>query len=636
MFEASILNDPCMFDAPLIIDPLVFDAPLAIDPRLLDVSSPQQPATVYSLTSNALQPAYQSPSGYVGTRGDLSLPELFPDQTLTASSNPMPVLGDISSLSDASTRRNASQAYQTLSPSSRSMPPPSMISSSRYAPIPDEYSPYYSLPRSSAPMSMPFDTSLPSSPSTHQEYVTPGKYVSSYPPLSPEEYTSPYRSFSRSSHPMSMPSDTLLPNSAPAPEESVSSYPPLTREEQYSPYHSFTTSFHPMPLPVDTSVPSSALTSKGSVHRSPYTPRRRKLLSMPKPVDTRSSSSALVSEDHVSPEEYRSPHAPRRRKLRSMRKPVETPSSSLALPPRDAPHVHQSSPTRSNLMPMPVDSPPLTSEKHVSSEEYTSSYAPRRRRLLSMPKPVETPSSSLAPPPRDAPQVDWSSPSSSSLIPLPVDPPSGYSPQSGYGPQPSYDNPPSHGAQPGCGAHPSIVHTASDGLPPIYGASSGYRYYLTYRDEPSDRPPASQAIPIAWGPGGIRQWPRDAGLVVYGARIYTDACGVVTPSNVPPGGAPVKAGLNRAEDKLQCPICESRFDRYRSITTHFSVCAKKNGNPEGKFWLDHPSLSRWRGPRLDRSLYMRNRAGYNALKNQGHLQYAFLAPATPRYVDDSI
>ncbi|KAI4121724.1 MAG: hypothetical protein LQ347_006763, partial [Umbilicaria vellea] len=217
----------------------------------------------------------------------------------------------------------------------------------------------------------------------------------------------------------------------------------------------------------------------------------------------------------------------------------------------------------------------------------------------------------------------------------------GYAPESGYGPQPSYGDPPIHSAQPGYGNHPSNVHTPSNGVPPVYSTSSGQRYYLSQKDEPSQGPPASRgpptsggppagrAIPIAWGPWGVRQWPRDAGLVVYGSRIYTDVCGVVTPSKVPPGGAPATNGHNNAQDTLQCPICESRFDRYRSVTTHFKTCVERNGNPEGKFWLDHPSLSRWRGPRFDQGLYMKNRPAYDALKHQERRQYQLLAPAPP-------
>lgn len=633
MFDASIPNDPGLFDTPITTDPRVFDVPLAIDPRLLNMTPSQQPNTTFSPTSNVLQPGYQSPSRYVVAGADLSLPETFPEQTLTASSNRMPVSANTSSLSDVPTRRDASQEYKALSPSSRSLPPPFRVPSARYAPITDEYSPYYSLPSSSDQLAMPFDTSFPSSALPQQEYVTqpeyvtPGEYVSLYPPLTPEEHASPYHCFPRSSYPRSMPSDASLPKSASASKYYASSYPPLTTEEQSSPYHSFTTSSYPMPKPANTAVPSSAFTS----------------------------------EEHVSPEEYRSPKAPRRRKLLTMPKPVRTPSSSLSLPPRDRSQVHQSRLSDSSLMPMslttsvpsfgltsedfvspedywppratrrrrllstpkPVEtlssSTALMSEDHRSPNEYTSPYAPRRRNFKSKRKPIETPSPSLSLPPCDAPKVNESSPPSSRLIFMPADTPSSYAPQSAYGPQPSYGNPPSHGARPGYGAYPSNVYTPNDG----YGASSGYKYYLRYEGEPSNGPPASggppgsQAIPIAWSENGVRQWPRDPDLVVFGSRIYTDACGVVTPSNVPPGKKPAKAGLNRANDTLQCPICESRFNRYRSVTTHFKSCAKKNGNPEGKFWLDHPSLSLWRGPRLDKSLYMTDRPAYNALKDQG-------------------
>ena len=118
------------------------------------------------------------------------------------------------------------------------------------------------------------------------------------------------------------------------------------------------------------------------------------------------------------------------------------------------------------------------------------------------------------------------------------------------------------------------------------------------------------------------EWVRDPTLVVHGAKVYTSLCGIVIPSKLPPGEAPKQSGLDRPTDPFHCPICDCKFDRYHSVKSHFPSCVKRNGNPEGKYWLDHPSLRGWRGPRNNHSLYFLNRDEFYARRGT--------APPTPR------
>lgn len=59
--------------------------------------------------------------------------------------------------------------------------------------------------------------------------------------------------------------------------------------------------------------------------------------------------------------------------------------------------------------------------------------------------------------------------------------------------------------------------------------------------------------------------------------------GVVTPSKVAPGGAPVQEEWNSEGFNLRftCPICEMRFNAKSKLEKHFLKCVKTNGNPLG-------------------------------------------------------
>ena len=64
--------------------------------------------------------------------------------------------------------------------------------------------------------------------------------------------------------------------------------------------------------------------------------------------------------------------------------------------------------------------------------------------------------------------------------------------------------------------------------------------------------------------------------------------GVVTPSKLEPGEAPRipswSKGLQPLEVGAECPICGVRFGRRGNLQQHFVACAKKNGNPDGRYW----------------------------------------------------
>lgn len=580
--------------------------PIPIDPRLLDTTTVQQPAAWYPPSRRALRLGYLSPSRYVLAREDLSSPY----QTSASGSNAMLVQAGTSSSGYASTQHDASQAYQTLASRPNSMPVPFDISSPSYAQTSGEsLSPYYSSTRRDAAQA--YQSVDPSSNSVPVPF---DPFSPNYAQM-PGEYLSPYHTSAMSFQPMPMPVDTLPPSSALIPEEYaspevyLSSYPPPMPDEHVLPYPPSRTSFDPMLMHVNTSLPSSALTwevyTSPEEYLSPYHSSTTRFQPMPMPVGTSPPSHALKPEEYTSPEEYVSSH------------------------------------------------PPLTPEEHVPP------YQPRRRRSSSMPMLADTSSSSNALPSRDDPLAYQSSRSSFGPIPMPVDPSSsnydppssyhhptryggliGYGLGSGYGPPSAYGRPRQDAAltdhQPALRGAPwddapqrgrEIFELADTSMVAGQGVPS---HALAFASAPSDPGNAgSDVIPSAsnvQAPIGIHRWPRDPGLTIYGQKIYTDVCGIVTPSRLAPGRAPRKAGLNRPNDPFHCPICDSRFDRVRSVTSHFRACVRVNGNPEGKFWLDHPSMGVWRGPRNDRGLYMTNRPAWNAMK------YRLLAPAPLRHV----
>ena len=64
--------------------------------------------------------------------------------------------------------------------------------------------------------------------------------------------------------------------------------------------------------------------------------------------------------------------------------------------------------------------------------------------------------------------------------------------------------------------------------------------------------------------------------------------GVVTPSKLEPGEAPRVPSWSKGQQLLsvgaECPICGVRFGRNGHLQQHFVACAKKNGNPDGRYW----------------------------------------------------
>ena len=64
--------------------------------------------------------------------------------------------------------------------------------------------------------------------------------------------------------------------------------------------------------------------------------------------------------------------------------------------------------------------------------------------------------------------------------------------------------------------------------------------------------------------------------------------GVVTPSKLEPGEAPRVPSWSKGQQPLQvgaeCPICGVLFGRRGNLQQHFVACARKNGNPDGRYW----------------------------------------------------
>ena len=64
--------------------------------------------------------------------------------------------------------------------------------------------------------------------------------------------------------------------------------------------------------------------------------------------------------------------------------------------------------------------------------------------------------------------------------------------------------------------------------------------------------------------------------------------GVVTPSKLDPGEAPRVPSWSKGQQPLQvgaeCPICGVLFGRRGHLQQHFVACARKNGNPDGRYW----------------------------------------------------
>ena len=64
--------------------------------------------------------------------------------------------------------------------------------------------------------------------------------------------------------------------------------------------------------------------------------------------------------------------------------------------------------------------------------------------------------------------------------------------------------------------------------------------------------------------------------------------GVVAPSKLEPGEAPRVPSWSKGQQLLEvgaeCPICGTRFGRRGNLQQHFVACARKNGNPDGRYW----------------------------------------------------
>lgn len=330
-------------------------------------------------------------------------------------------------------------------------------------------------------------------------------------------------------------------------------------------------------------------------------------------------------------------------------------SSGYALPPEDLSLPYQASTSSSDWMQMSVNTSlssyaPTAGNVSLLYQTSTSSFD-------SMPVPVPASSSSHGFPSIYAPPASHSLPSSYD-VPASNGPPASYAPPPQDAPlmyhQPMPSNAPWQGPFEGERDIFGLSFTYQGLGGPAHGptiAPTGPSYAIS----PSNAPGSGQLVPGhasigARPPPAPRyhpvqpasnvdsprsqdgQWVRDRTLVVNGAPVYTEACGIVTPSRLAPGQAPTQSGLNRASNPFHCPICDSKFDRRHSVKTHFSSCVRKNGNPQGKFWLDHPSLSSYKGPRREKSMYYFDRKGYYAMK-EGSLPegkpytYRQLAPA---------
>ncbi len=83
---------------------------------------------------------------------------------------------------------------------------------------------------------------------------------------------------------------------------------------------------------------------------------------------------------------------------------------------------------------------------------------------------------------------------------------------------------------------------------------------------------------------------RDARKRHFDERLAT-VNGIITPSKLPPGEAPIRAIYDTSEDRIYaCPICGELHKRTSHVKSHFASCAENNGNPRGARWDDA-----WRG-----------------------------------------
>ena len=106
--------------------------------------------------------------------------------------------------------------------------------------------------------------------------------------------------------------------------------------------------------------------------------------------------------------------------------------------------------------------------------------------------------------------------------------------------------------------------------------------------------------------------------------VLTEVCGIVKESKVLPGEAPRFHG-SKGTQKYECCLCGKTFSRMHTVKIHFVACVNKNGNPEGKCWNEHPSLSRY-APRKVTSQYQLDRASYRQSQASGFMIISYQAP----------
>ena len=119
----------------------------------------------------------------------------------------------------------------------------------------------------------------------------------------------------------------------------------------------------------------------------------------------------------------------------------------------------------------------------------------------------------------------------------------------------------------------------------------------------------SDSRSIATGESSRRGCPRNS--------IFTEVCGIVKPSKLPPGVSPkLKFSEQMGNNKYHCCLCGRTFSRPHSVKTHFVRCVERNGNPEGKAWNHHPSVANYR-PRQFRSQYQLDRQSFKQSSTTG-------------------
>lgn len=75
-------------------------------------------------------------------------------------------------------------------------------------------------------------------------------------------------------------------------------------------------------------------------------------------------------------------------------------------------------------------------------------------------------------------------------------------------------------------------------------------------------------------------------------KLRTMMCGKVTPSKLKPGQPPIRHMTyhTKVEGRFPCPICHRGSNKLQHLESHFTPCAKRNGNPRGLHWFDHPTI----------------------------------------------